>query len=144
MAGSEGVGAGEGLWLPTGLGQGTLARFLKCPTLCSQTFSPGATLGDSVRGPTPQWHSPPAPWALGLGCLVLTLKLIAIHPISPPRFLGGPEDEQGGPDNLGVTAARGTPSSLVQAGYQAWHAQAGVGRTLLWSPPGCQGQPLGV
>lgn len=95
-------------------------------------------------GASPTVALSPAPWALGLGCLVLTLKLIAIHPISPPRFLGGPEDEQGGPDNPGVTTARGTPSSLVQAGYQAWHAQAGVGRTLLWSPPGFQGQPLGV
>lgn len=130
---------------PLAWGQGTPANFLKCPTLCSQTLSLGASLGDSVLGPAPRWHSPlhPGP-ALGLGCLVLTLKLIAIHPISPPRVLGGPEVEQGGPDNLGVTTARGTPSSLVQAGYQAWHAQAGVGRTLLWGPPGSQRQPLGV
>lgn len=77
-------GHAEGLCVPTGLGQGTLANFLKCPTLCSQAFSLGATLGDSVLGPAPWWHSPlqPGP-ALGLGCPVLTLKLIAIHPISP-------------------------------------------------------------
>lgn len=71
--------------------QGTLASFLQRPTLSLFTDpqTVGAIPGNVMLGPPHCGTLPPAGpshCTLGpeAGCLVLTLKLIAIHHISPP------------------------------------------------------------